>query len=87
MILGRPIAVTALAAAFVSSAVPAPANASPPASTAPYTISDIGPAPAAAFRISDVGAAPTPGYSTTADSPEAPVAPEDMFEITDVTRR
>ena len=81
MILGRQIAVTALAAALVSSAAPAPANA------APYTISDIGPAPAAAFGISDLGAAPTPGYSATADSTEAPVAPEDLFKISDVTPR
>ena len=81
MTLGRPIAVTALAAALVSS------TAAVSASAAPYAISDIGPAPAAAFRISDVGAAPTPGYNATIDSDEAPRAPEDLFRISDISPR
>ena len=77
----RPIAVIALAAALASS----PAEVS--ASAAPYAISDIGSAPAAAFRISDVGAAPTPGHNAIVDSDEAPVAPEDLFKISDISPR
>ena len=76
----RPIAAIALAVALASS------TAAVPASADPYTISDISPAPAAAFRISDVGAAPTPGHNAT-DSDETPVAPEDLFRISDVSPR
>ena len=75
------IAITALAAALAST------TAAASASTAPYAISDIDPAPAAAFRISDVGAARTPGYDATADSGNAPAAPEDLFKITAISPR
>ena len=71
-------AITALAAALVSTTATASANPDP------YAISDIGPPTAAAFKISDIGAAATPGYDGTANS-GTPAAPEDLFKISDVT--
>ena len=76
----RLMAVAALAAAMASTTAPASASAGPDA------ISGVSPAPgAAAFHISDVGAAPTPGYDAPAGSGNAPVAPEDLFKITDIS--
>ena len=75
----RPVTAIALAAALASSTAEVSAGADP------YTISHIDPAQAAAFRISDVGAAPIPGDNVTDGSDETPVAPEDLFKISDIS--
>ena len=77
------VAAPALRLLVVSSAlavVLAPGTAGASASTAPYSVSDIGAAPASGFKISDVGPAPTPADTLSGTS----AGPAAGFKISDV---
>lgn len=72
--VSRLIAISTLAALLVSG----PSGAS--ASTAPYSVSDIGPARVAAFKISDISATPQPSDTASDIATDAATA----FKVTDI---